>query len=123
VLLALCTKFVHRRKIEILLNSLTKILILFAAILFCAAASGCTTSTRYRPARSSSIDIANNTININTAAAEDIEKLPGIGDVLARRIVEFRDKHGNFRRAEHLMLVEGMSEKRFRELQTLVRVE
>src|SRR6185295_822612 len=38
-------------------------------------------------------------ININTASVSDIEKLPGIGKVLAERIVEHRENYGPFRRA------------------------
>src|SRR5258706_15309067 len=44
-------------------------------------------------------------INLNSAPASELETLPGIGHVLAERIVEYREQHGSFRRAEHLMLV------------------
>lgn len=62
-------------------------------------------------------------LEINTAPASELEKLPGIGKGLAERIVAYREEHGPFRRVEHLMLVRGISEKKFRELQSLVRVE
>jgi competence ComEA-like helix-hairpin-helix protein len=55
-------------------------------------------------------------LNINTASREELERLPGIGPALAARIVEHRERHGRFRRAEHLMLVRGISERRFRQL-------
>jgi competence protein ComEA len=48
-------------------------------------------------------------------------RLPGIGDTLAHRIVEFRDQNGPFRRPEGLLLVPGISEKKFREIRTLVK--
>lgn len=64
-----------------------------------------------------------NAININTATAEELEKLPRIGKEIAKRIVQFREKNGNFRRSEYLILVRGMSDKKFRELQNLVKVE
>lgn len=64
-----------------------------------------------------------NRININLASTEDLEKLPRIGEELARRIIEHREKHGKFRRVEHLILVRGMSDKKFREIKNLVKVE
>ena len=62
-------------------------------------------------------------ININTASAEDLEKLPNIGTALAQRIVEHREKYGKFRRPEHLILVQGISDKRFRQMQNLIKTE
>src|SRR5467141_2713048 len=55
-------------------------------------------------------------INSNTASAEELEKLPGIGRGFAQRIVEHREKWGAFRRPEHLIMVRGLSDKRFRAL-------
>ncbi len=66
---------------------------------------------------------AANAININTATAEELEKLPNIGAKLANNIIEYREKYGTFRRAEHLILVQGISDKRFREMQNLIKVE
>ena len=62
-------------------------------------------------------------ININTASAEELEKLPGIGRGFAARIVEHREKYGPFRRPEHLIMVRGISDKRFRALRDLITVE
>ena len=62
-------------------------------------------------------------ININAAPAKELEALPGIGKGLAERIVEHREKYGPFRRAEHLMMVRGISETRFRALRHLITVE
>ena len=62
-------------------------------------------------------------ININTASADELEKLPGIGKGLAERIIEHREKFGPFRRPEHLIIVRGISDKRFRALQDLITVE
>lgn len=64
-----------------------------------------------------------NAININTATADELEKLPHIGRKTAESIVEHRDRHGTFRRVEHLMLIRGVSETRFAELQPLIRAE
>lgn len=62
-------------------------------------------------------------ININTAPANELETLPGIGKGLAERIVEHREKFGPFRRPEHLIMVRGISDKRFRALQHLITVD
>ena len=61
--------------------------------------------------------------NINTASLKELEKLPGIGKELAGRIVEHREKYGPFRRPEHLIMVRGISDKRFRALRALITVE
>jgi len=62
-------------------------------------------------------------ININTASEKELEKLPGIGRGLADRIVEHREKYGPFRRPEHLIMVRGISDKRFRTLRDSITVE
>jgi competence ComEA-like helix-hairpin-helix protein len=62
-------------------------------------------------------------VSINEASREDLEKLPGIGPALAARIVEHRERFGRFRRAEHLLLVRGISERRFLQLRPYVTDE
>lgn len=62
-------------------------------------------------------------ININTASPEELEKLPGIGRGLAARIIAYRKEYGRFRRAQHLMMVRGISERRFRAVRALITVE
>lgn len=70
-----------------------------------------------------SLPPAHSRININTASAKELETLPGIGKGLAERIIEQREKHGPFRRPEHLIIVRGISDKRFRALRDLITVE
>jgi competence ComEA-like helix-hairpin-helix protein len=62
-------------------------------------------------------------ININRATREELARLPGIGDGIAARIVEHRERFGAFRRAEHLLMVRGISERRYEQLRALVTVE
>jgi competence protein ComEA len=75
------------------------------------------------PANDTLASPATQRLNLNTAPAKELEVLPGIGKGLAERIVEHREKYGPFRRAEHLMMVRGISETRFRALRHLVAVE
>ena len=69
------------------------------------------------------IDFSPNSININTASADELEKLPGIGRKTAETIIAFRNENGPFRRVEHLMLIRGISEDRFIELRPYLRAE
>jgi competence protein ComEA len=55
-------------------------------------------------------------LNLNTATVEQLERLPGVGPVLAKRIVDFREKKGGFRRIEELLAVPGVSEKKWKAL-------
>ena len=61
-------------------------------------------------------------LNLNTATAADLAKLPGIGPAVAARIVEYRQKNGGFKKAEELMNVKGIGEKTFLKLKALVTV-
>ena len=62
-------------------------------------------------------------INLNTSTAAELEKLPGVGKVIAERIVAHREQYGPFRRAEHLMMVRGISDNKFRQLRSLITVD
>lgn len=61
------------------------------------------------------------TININTATADELEALPGVGDVTAARIIAYREENGPFRTVDDLIHVQGISDRiidGFRELAT-----
>lgn len=62
-------------------------------------------------------------VNINTASAAELEKLPTIGAKTAQKIIEHREKFGRFRRSENLLLVRGISDKKFREIKYLVKAD
>ncbi len=55
-------------------------------------------------------------ININTASAADLERLPGIGEKRAKDIIAYREEHGPFRMAEELTNVSGIGEVTLRGL-------
>ncbi|MBL6276035.1 ComEA family DNA-binding protein [Micromonospora fiedleri] len=61
-------------------------------------------------------------LNLNTASQSQLETLPGVGPVLARRIIEHRDEHGGFRSVSDLRQVNGIGDARYEELKDLVTV-
>lgn len=69
------------------------------------------------------MQVSESAVDINTASAAELEKLPHIGEQTAREIIEHRAKYGRFSKPEYLMFVRGISDERFRELKTLVKVE
>lgn len=86
---------------------------------------GCVERVREPTSQSATADgsaIDARRININTASPDELEALPGIGRVIAERIVTHRSQHGPFRRVEHVMLVRGISERKFLEIQPLITV-
>ena len=108
-------------------NPLTKSL---GCIILCCAAAAVNASCVKLPRRARAADAQVPAraegfapVSINRASREELEKLPGIGPALASRIVEQRERYGPFRRAEHLMLVRGISERRFRQLRPYVNAE
>jgi competence protein ComEA len=61
-------------------------------------------------------------VNLNTATAAELEKLPGVGPAMAARILEYRQKNGGFKKIEELMNVQGIGEKSFLKLKALVAI-
>lgn len=55
-------------------------------------------------------------VHLNTATTEELETLPGVGEVTAQRIVEYRSAHG-FARIEDLMNVKGIGQAKFQKMQ------
>src|SRR5215468_8813049 len=86
-------------------------------LLLAIVASACVKRDFTQPRNPAPSNLSIVRININTASPGELEKLPGIGKALAARIIEHREKCGPFRRAEHLIIVRGFSDRRFRTLQ------
>ena len=59
-------------------------------------------------------------VNLNRASAEELMQLPGIGEVMSRRIIEYRERHGPFRRPAEIIIIEGFSEKKYRAIADLI---
>lgn len=62
------------------------------------------------------------TVPLNSADQEALESLPGVGEVTAQRILEWRDEHGEFTAVEQLREVDGIGDKRFAELRDAVSI-
>ena len=62
-------------------------------------------------------------LNLNTATLMELETLPGVGPVLARRILDFREKKGGFRRVEELLVIPGISEKKWKAIKDKVEIK
>ena len=92
--------------------------------LFITLVSACTT----QPAAGNGpamppVEKSAETVNINAASAAELQRLPHVGEALAAKIIEHRERHGRFRKPEHLMLVEGISDARFRRIRHLISIE
>jgi len=62
-------------------------------------------------------------IDINTAGAYELEGLPGIGPALARRIIEYREKHGGFKTIGELIEVNGIGDEKLETIRDHVYIE
>ncbi len=62
-------------------------------------------------------------LNINTADGKELQSLPGIGESMAERILEYREEHGSFSSVEELTDVKGIGEKTLEKLKPFIAVE
>jgi competence protein ComEA len=75
-----------------------------------------------RPMAPSSDQAARVTLDVNQATVQELEQLPGIGPVLAGRIVEDRKTRGAFRNVDHLRRVKGIGKKTFERIRAFIAV-
>jgi competence protein ComEA len=61
-------------------------------------------------------------LDVNTASAADLEALPGVGPVLAQRIIEYRQSRGPFQKIDDLLSVHGIGRKKLAQLKPLITV-
>lgn len=105
-----------------------EIALAFAACLIVAmglpvlqAAPAARTSTAAKSA-APNFETKGSAIDVNTADAEKLTELPGIGEALARRIVEYRKEHGPFKSIDDLLNVRGIGERMLDKLRDRVSV-
>lgn len=62
-------------------------------------------------------------INLNTATLQELDTLPGIGPVLAQRILDYRRAHGSFQSVDELKQVRGIGDALYEEIQAMVTIQ
>ena len=61
-------------------------------------------------------------IDLNVANAKELQELPGVGPVMAQRIIDMRAKSGHFKRVEDLLAIRGISQKKLDAMRPYVTV-
>lgn len=77
----------------------------------------------YIPYESDLEESADGKININSASAEQLANLKGIGEKMSERIIKYRQDNGPFMSIEEIMKVSGISEKKFEDIKDYISIE
>ena len=93
--------------------------ILMAAIAAVALSAPAMSAQSKAPAPKSTATAAA-PVNLNTATAEQLATIPGVGPKMAERIIDYRQKNGGFKKIEDLMNVSGVGEKSFLKMKPLI---
>jgi competence protein ComEA len=64
----------------------------------------------------------NAVVNINTASAEELQKIKGIGPAFAARIIQYRKENGQFQRIEDIVKVRGIGQSKFEKIKQCLAV-
>ncbi|CAN5727633.1 N/A [soil metagenome] len=104
--------------------SIYRMFVVSTAFIIMIGAAGCSRVDR-EPVVIDSAPAAETTVtvNINTAGSDELMTIPHVGERTAAKIIEHRERFGPFRKVEQLMLVEGISDQRFRRIRHMLRVE
>ena len=62
-------------------------------------------------------------VNINTASLQELMSLPTIGQAIGSRIIEYRKRHGRFKHPSDVIIIRGISERKFRQIEDLITTD
>ena len=68
------------------------------------------------------IDNQSGLININTASLDELQTLPGIGEILGQRIIDYRIEYGEFSYIEEIMMVSGIKDSIYEQIKDYITV-
>lgn len=97
--------------------------IFILTVLVVALLTACTPVEKATFKTAANFERAAETIGINSASKEELQRIPFVGEKLAEAIIEHRERYGPFRRPEQLLLIKGVSDARFRQIKHLIRVD
>ena len=100
--------------------SLLAVLVVAIAVIVPPAAAA-VQDGKARPAKPAATAAA--PVNLNTATADQLETLPGIGPKAAQRIIEYRQKNGAFKRIEDIKDVSGIGDAIFEEIKGMISIK
>ena len=62
-------------------------------------------------------------LDLNSASAEELIRLPGVGEIMAKKIIDYRERQGRIRRPEEIIIIDGFSERKYRAIADMICVE
>lgn len=86
---------------------------LLVVLLLCAAFAGATAATKKPPLKP---------VNINTANSEELQQVPGIGPVTAKKILQMRKSYGLFKSVDDVLAIRGIGKKRLEKMRKYLTV-
>jgi competence protein ComEA len=72
--------------------------------------------------KTTGVETKSEKININTASIEDLDTLPGIGEVTAQKIIDYRTQKGRFKTVDEIKEVNGIGEAKFEKIKELISI-
>jgi len=77
----------------------------------------------YNTDKKNKLELNEKSVNINTASRQELISLPGIGEKISQRIIDYREAHNGFKNIEEIMEVKGIAEKKFEKIKCYITVE
>ena len=68
-------------------------------------------------------DEKSNLVNINKATIQELDILPGIGEAIANKIINYREENGQFKSIDEIKNINGIGDKKYEEIKSLISVE